>query len=122
MNWLDRALVISPYYYCLAKTEKEYLKECKRMAIPAPQPFLNEGAHATTHYFLLGDGRRIAIVCVGKHKARTKHQINALLVHEAVHIWQEIKAELGETNPSKEFEAYGIQNIAQALMEEWWKK
>lgn len=40
-----------------------------------------------------------------------------MLTHEAVHIWQEIKLQLGEKEPSYEFEAYSIQNISQNLME-----
>jgi hypothetical protein len=43
-------------------------------------------------------------------------QVYALLVHEAVHIWQDVKHRIGEDNPSSEFEAYAIQNISQELM------
>ena len=35
----------------------------------------------------------------------------ALICHEAVHVWQEIKEKMGEENPSIEFEAYSIQKI-----------
>ena len=43
-------------------------------------------------------------------------QIAAMLVHEAVHVWQTIRRSIGETSPSSEFEAYSIQHIAQELM------
>lgn len=34
------------------------------------------------------------------------------IVHEAVHVWQQICNIIGEDKPSKEFEAYSIQRIA----------
>ena len=40
-----------------------------------------------------------------------------LLVHEAVHVWQQTRVYLGETAPSPEFEAYAIQNISGNLMQ-----
>jgi hypothetical protein len=43
----------------------------------------------------------------------------ALLVHEAVHLWQYIKEDIGEHNPSKEFEAYAIQNLTQELLQSY---
>ena len=44
-------------------------------------------------------------------------QIHGLLLHEAVHIWQEVKLRMGEESPSSEFEAYSVQAIAQDLFE-----
>lgn len=39
-------------------------------------------------------------------------QIIALIVHECVHMFQWICDEIGETHPSKEFEAYTIQYLS----------
>jgi hypothetical protein len=49
----------------------------------------------------------------------TAVQIAALLVHEAVHIWQQYCADIGEKEPASEQEAYAIQSISQTLMEEY---
>ncbi len=38
-----------------------------------------------------------------------------LVVHEAAHVWQAIKNDIGEDRPSHEFEAYAMQNIVMEL-------
>jgi hypothetical protein len=50
-----------------------------------------------------------------------KHKVLALLVHEAVHIWQETKRHYTETNPGDEIEAYCIQGITESLFEAYFK-
>lgn len=40
-------------------------------------------------------------------------------MHEAVHVFQHFKKSIGERKPSKEFEAYAIQSIADRLMNEY---
>lgn len=56
-----------------------------------------------------------AIVKIGDTSKRTSVEIHGLLLHESVHVWQRIRQRMGEHNPSKEFEAYSIQAIAQDL-------
>lgn len=119
MKYCDRALFISPYYYGLCLSEKDFHKELKRFNLPKsswPDSIMN-GAHATAHEFVDADGRLSIIVCLGPVRGRTIHQVNAMLVHEATHIWQSIRRCIGEKEPSTEFEAYAMQNIAQSLME-----
>ncbi len=58
-----------------------------------------------------------AIVCVRPRGKRSRAQYAALIAHEAVHIWQRIRLELGEDSPSSEFEAYSVQSICQRLFE-----
>jgi hypothetical protein len=117
--WLDTTLIISPVYYCLCKNKKTFKKALKYLNIKKkdrPDFLKNEWSHATVHYFE-NDGKTTAIVCIGNCDNRTPSEIIGLLIHEAVHIWQEVKYKLGENNPSKEFEAYSIQCIAQRLIE-----
>ena len=47
---------------------------------------------------------------------RNTHEQPALLVHEAVHVWQAFCEDIGEKSPSDEFEAYSIQSISYELM------
>ncbi len=119
MKWLDRSLIISPVHYGLCKTEKSFKKELKRLGIrkkDRPDFLKSTHANATVHFFER-DNSICAIVCLGETKDRTPNEIVGLLIHEAVHIWQETKSVIGEHSPSREFEAYSIQCIAQRLIE-----
>lgn len=57
-------------------------------------------------------GRRVAFVTVGDFDARMTVD---LLVHEAMHVWRDMREAIGEDAPSSEFEAYAIQNISASL-------
>lgn len=118
MRWCDRALLFAPYHFGLCLSESQYHRELRRMKLPRdqwPSFLLNEHSNATTHFFVKGS-TRAAIVCLGSTKNVTREQVYSLLVHEAVHIWQECRASIGEKFPSPEFEAYSIQSISQGLM------
>lgn len=123
MKWLNRSLFVSPIYYGLCTTEQEFHRELKKLKVPRsdwPQYVgldQNSSSDATTHHIEHANGNKICIVCIGKTKGYSQQQIHALLVHEAVHIWQKIRTEIGETRPSSEFEAYAIQRISQSLIE-----
>lgn len=122
MQWLDRTLLISPVHYGLCKSKKEFKSALKHLGIPKKDrsDFISEGAHATVHYFTKGD-MRCCIVCINGKSNRPVIEIVGLLTHEAVHIWQEIKDSIGEHEPSREFEAYSIQFLAQSLIGAYWE-
>lgn len=112
----DRALVVCPIRYALCVSRKQYRATLKHFGLldaADPAAWVNDGKGASTHHF----DNRVSIVCVADWKGREMSQIAGLLVHEAVHIWQEVRATLGEDRPSMEFEAYAIQGIAQELIE-----
>lgn len=116
-KYLDRALVISPVHIVLCTSEKEFLKEKKRRGIREEVQFLGKGAGASTHTWG-NDEVQTCIVCIDIKVSSTKklEQVHALLTHEAVHVWQFIREQMGESNPSSEFEAYAIQSITQNLL------
>ena len=64
------------------------------------------------------DGKRVAIVTVLK---RSPQDTVELLVHEAMHVWRDIRESIGEDHPSSEFEAYAMQNITSALFDAYVK-
>jgi hypothetical protein len=117
IKWLDRTLVTSPVYYALCVTEKSFKKELTRIKAKKSEhhSFLKSDlAGATTHFFTR-DNKISAIICIDKKNKYNIKQVYALLAHEAIHIWQEVKINIGENNPSHEFEAYAIQAIVQNL-------
>ena len=118
MKYLDRALLIGPYV-AICRDEKEFRKELLRLKLPRHEwpNFMTKGGYATTHFLTNTPKGMICIVCLGSTVGKTRTQIDALLVHEAVHIWQKFVADIGEDHPGDEMEAYAIQNLSQSLME-----
>lgn len=73
-----------------------------------------EGAAAQVDYYQEGT---YAVVQLGDTSGRDVIEVYGLLLHEAVHLWQQVRVLMGEREPSSEFEAYSIQAIAQNLFE-----
>lgn len=117
-QWLDRTLVVCPFYFTLATSEKAYRKAMKRFHIENLPAWLNPGADATTHSFEHGSGDMATVVCINADGA-SLGQVAGLLAHEAMHIWRWTLDHYGEKEPSFEFEAYSVQSLTQRLMEEY---
>lgn len=115
-HWLSRNLVVSPAYLALFIREDDFRKELTRLKLPKEKwpPPTQVGCGSTT--FIDYKGRPACIVRMPLCPNTTIEQYHALLVHEAVHVWQFIRERIGEDSPSSEFEAYSIQGIAQELM------
>jgi hypothetical protein len=79
----------------------------------------NSTAHATTHILTNQKSELVCIVTMQGWEEREPIEVAGLLVHEAVHVWQEYCHRIGEQNPATEQEAYGIQCISQELMAEF---
>ena len=73
---------------------------------------ISKDVPAATHFY---DDEKI-VVFIDKRAQVTDSEKIALLVHESVHVWQEIKRRMGEDNPSVEFEAYSVQSIFLGLL------
>lgn len=119
VEWLERSL-ITGLPYCLCLQEKQFHSILKKYKIPKSKwpPFISsKQANATVHFLVNpSTGSEIHIVCLGDFSGQKTVQIYALLIHEAVHIWQAFREYIGEKSPSSEFEAYAIQQISQSLM------
>ncbi len=116
--WLDRRIAAPGPCLALCLNEKSFEKACRHLRIPAPRWIKNEQSNATTHLF---DGPKglTAIVCLDGYADRNPVEVAGLIVHEAVHVWQEYAEHIGEFQPAKEQEAYAIQAISQELMAEF---
>lgn len=117
-QWLDRGLVQSPLAFGLCLSEKDFKKELKRLHVPKSTwpAFTVNNSHATTHFFENKADGICAIITLDTKIKVKPIQVCSLLVHEAVHLWQEIRKMLGEKEPSPEFEAYSVQWLSQELM------
>lgn len=116
-KWLSRAMMTGPYV-ALCTTESQYAAVCKHLKVPESDRaewVTSSHADAATHFYTSG-GSTAAVVCVRPSDKADSVQTAALLVHEAVHIWQHYCVWIGEQSPSTEFEAYAIQHISQELM------
>lgn len=92
----------------------------RRLGVREHVDWVGPRGHARTHYCDNQSGELVCLVCLGEgHEKRAPIEVAGLLVHEAVHVWQQYCAAIGETEPGAEQEAYGIQCIAQELMSEY---
>jgi hypothetical protein len=118
VKYLDNSLLIGWVQYAICLSPTEYAREMRRLNVKQPTPFLIEGKPATTHFFSPkdDDSNRVAIVCLCPPKDMDSIGVATLLVHEAVHIWQEEREMMGEESPGHEIEAYAIQRISSNLL------
>lgn len=119
VRYCSRELFRSPAHYALCLDAEGFEAELQRLHVPPAQRpvFVRPGSDACVHYMQNSECGNVAIVCLRVPDGVTPVEVAALLVHEAVHVWQWIKELVGEDAPSVEFEAYSIQSISQNLME-----
>jgi hypothetical protein len=120
MKWLDRRVAAPGPYLALCLSEREFFQAAKHCRIKKPGEWIKTPqADATAHYWVSDKHELTVVVCLSNYEKRTGVEIAGLLVHEAVHVWQEYASRLGETAPGAEQEAYAVQGIAQELMAEY---
>lgn len=119
-TWLDRRVAAPGPYLTLVMSQDEFDAALRRFKMPLGTPYLSSArADATVHFFDNRRGDSVAVVALGDTTGRSGVEIAGLLVHEAVHIWQTHRENIGETHPGREQEAYAVQGIAQELMAEY---
>lgn len=118
-RWLDRRVACPGPYLTLVMSQAECDAAMKACGLPVTPYPSTQRADATTHLLANKKGESVAIIALGDVSDRSGVEIAGLLVHEAVHVWQEHCANIGERRPASEQEAYGIQGIAQELMAEY---
>lgn len=118
--WLDRVLHETRHYYSICTSEEIFREKLLGLEIPESEwpRWLNMDADATTH-FRKWEGKRICLVCVNPKVEKDPIQIVALIVHEAMHLWQKELELIGEQYSGSEHEAYAVQSIVQELLLEY---
>lgn len=113
--WCNRTMLTSPHYG-LVTTPKLFKRELKRMGIREELAYTSTSTSNATCYELEHKGKTAFLVTLKGWKGLDPIEVAALLVHEAVHLKQHFMLRIGEKEPSSEFEAYMVQNIAGNLM------
>lgn len=115
-TWISRAMIELPHVG-LCTTETRFKREMAKLDLKRDEwpEFVPKEAAACVH-FLEYEGKPCMLVCIRDWEKRDPNQIIGILVHEAVHVWQEMRSLMNEKEPSSEFEAYSIQHIAQCLI------
>jgi hypothetical protein len=108
-----------PCYIGFTTDPDAFQREMRRLKVKEPNEFIaNAHSHATTH-FLSNHGTGLAIICMEPfHRPRTKEQYAALVAHEATHVIQNMRADLGDLG--SEAEAYLVQQIVQECLQIAW--
>lgn len=117
--WLDRRIARPGPYLTLCLSDAEFYAALQDIGHQDRFPSVNKFSDATMHTLENQDGVTVCIVCLRDCLGRNPIEVAGLLVHEAVHVWQAYCIDIGEHEPGKEQEAYGIQAIAQELMAEF---
>ena len=118
-RWLDRRIAAPGPYLALCLTEAEFRSAVKHIKACAELEWIsNAHSQATAHTFSGPHGLTV-VVCIRDWQGRDPVEVAGLLIHEAVHAWQQYADHIGERNPGDEQEAYAIQSIAQELLSEF---
>lgn len=117
-QWLDRRISAPGPFLALCLNQDQLVSACSDLRMNVPEFFTKPGPSGCTYVF---SGRRglACIVCIRDWERHTPIEVAGLLVHEAVHVWQQHADDIGECSPGVEQEAYAIQSIAQELMAEF---
>ena len=114
--WLSQEIGIPLVHWCLCLTEEALKKAENQLKKEGRDFYLKFPYSGAECKFVYRDGNWTdCIVCLVETDDPVENAVS--LVHEAVHIWQNLCEYIGEENPSKEFEAYTIQNITQRLFD-----
>lgn len=120
VRWLDRRIAAAGPFLALCLSEQEFKAVVAHLELDSKAPWIsNNQSDATTHFFSTNKNQLACAVCISDCAGRDPVEVAGLLVHEAVHVWQEYADSIGERAPGREQEAYAIQSIAQELMAEF---
>lgn len=111
--WCNRGWM--PYHFGFCPSAKAWDRELTRLGIKVRQPYPTTDASCS--YFTNTKGHKACAIVTMSDAPHTGREKVGMIVHEAMHVWRAMREEIGETEPSAEFEAYSMQSIAQELIE-----
>jgi hypothetical protein len=120
MKWLDRNMVHGPHLF-LATSEASFKRAMRGLGVAREKwpTWQGDDAIARVHSFMHKNGSLACVVSFRPPQVFDGIDVACTLVHEAVHVFQQWCAHYEERAPSREFEAYSIDGIAERLMRIW---
>ena len=120
-KWMGDKLYFTNLRYCLCLNQEEQDEAFKSLEISSRYNYLEEGMSGICTMFTAPNGVKRVIVCINE-ELNEGLEIATTLVHEGVHVWQHIRDDIGEVDPSAEFEAYTIDTIFSDLAQAYKEK
>lgn len=110
VTWLDRGWL--PGYVGFCPSKKAWDWELKRLGLD-PAPYST--SDASCHTMRNKENKLCVLITVGDHidKKTDNFGIIGLITHECMHAWRRLREDIGESEPSMEFEAYAMQYLVQ---------
>ena len=106
-----------PVHIGFTNNEAAFNKEMKRLKVKNADFLASDHADASTVSLIGEKGSLCLIVTLGSCEGKTMAQVAGLIAHEATHVAQRLWEHIGEDNPGTESEAYFIQMVTQACLE-----
>jgi hypothetical protein len=118
IEYFNMAMI--PLYFGFTTDKKAFDQEMKRLEIKDPPLWVGETPACTHSLVNSKTGKFIVIVCLDRSRlSKNRNAVQALLVHEAVHVWQHALESMHAETPHGEFEAYTIQYISQLMFDKF---
>lgn len=116
-------LDIGPYpikaYY--TPTKKSWHRLLKKLGLTDEPYPIDDSAGKCCIYKNPKNGDPICIIVIAPPGDHELHSMLGVIAHECMHVWQEVRARIGEEFPSIEFEAYTIQSLVASVTYAWFK-
>lgn len=117
IKYFDLAMI--PMYFGFTTDAKTFNQEMHRLGVDDPPSFVGNTTARTHTIVNKKTGRTVCIVCLDTSRLNgDRNAMLALLVHEAVHVWQNITEAMGTDQSDEEFQAYTIQFLSQVMFDQ----
>lgn len=104
----------------LCLSEADFQRAVKHCKLKNADPWMDPDRQKAVVHTWENGGMLTCVVCLSPDAIKADPiEVASTLVHESVHIFQRLCDSIGETSPSREFEAYSIERIAEVLMREF---
>lgn len=113
--WIDRGW--QPAFIGFCPSRRAWRREMRKLGVKG-EAYPTTAGRCTS---FTSKGKLCVIVTLadGVEQKHSRSEIAGVLCHEATHVWQYVRQNMGEREPSIEFEAYSMQAIFQGLYQAW---